>query len=521
MFEKYALKISYVIAACCTILATCLSTEIYDDIANWYAPMTRAFINGNYDEAFNANVPTLNVNIAGIIGKILPLSPFSCLILTGCFFFIFTIPLVYYITNFVLKDKNKASLAALLYTIAPQIIRFSVNGLLNSSKNFFLCAIIALLISIYRKNSFFKNILLGLLFAFTAMSRAECIAFIPFFGIAYLIILIRKIVKNDLKKDNVNVKKAVFVSISSIFLLFFSFTLTSTPKLHEVYKQTNIPSFDYRQSRIIGKILNIKTTTPKHNFVERAGFDDISKSQTKFIKSFKIINIIKAVTKGSYTLYFILALIGLLMLIIKKKFNQRYLWLILFCIINFSIIIFFTNSSRYYSINTILLMPLTINGIYFILELLKSKPIIINFWNKKHPLRYMLYVGLISIAIIQIIHGMKKTFSTRDKGQYLAGKWLAKEYKNNPSLKNKKLLTTSAQIGYYADVDIFYSIAYTNDQILNKNLDKLKNFYFIAIRNRKNDKLISFLKKQPFLEIVKCNFDNKVTLFRNKFLNYK
>lgn len=510
------LKISYIIAGLCSLLAVFFASEIYDDIANWYAPMTRAFINGDLHNALNANVPTLNVTIAGIIGKILPIAPFTALVLVGCLFYIATIPLVYYICNYILKNKNKAAIGALLYAIAPQIIRYSVNGLLNSGKNFFLTLCVALLFWIYQKNTLYKNILLGIAFSLLAMSRAECAVFLPFFGLAYLIILVKRYLEKEPedteKESKKNTLLMLFLSIALVVVSFFS---VSYPKLHSVYKQTNIPSFDFRQSEAIGKIIKVKTVRPPDFFVNDSGLADRNVGKQKIAKSNSFNGVFKAVASGSYQLYLIFAIIGLAFLIKCKRFSQRYFWLVVLSFINFFIIIMAANSSRYYSINTILLMPLTVSGLYYVAGFLGSIKKLNLLWNNKKNIRYIIFIGLFAIGSGQVFNGMKKTFSTRDKDQCLAGKWLASEYARKPHSKKYKLLSTSSQVAFYSGIDRFYSLPYSTEEILTANMNKLKDYGFIAVRNRKNDKLLTFLKKQAWLKV---EFDSKVTLFRNKDL---
>lgn len=519
--HKNILKISYIMAGLCSLLAVFFTTEIYDDIANYYAPMARAFSRGNFEHAFYANVPILNSTLAGILVKIFNINAFKALVIISTAFYIATIPVLYNILKLVLKEKKLAALGAFLFVISPVIIRFSTTGLLNSAKTFFLSVAILLIYSIYKKNLFYKSLLLGIVMALLALARVESCVYLPVLGIFYLIAVAKNYRQQVKVKDIVKSKLAAKYTLY-LGLLIISFVAVITPQFISVYKQCGVPAFDGRQSEIFAKILKVDYKVAKDPFRENITVVGVKKEKTESIAmSSSVLGSFKSFARGSYFLYLIFAALGLI-IYIKKKRLKFHEWLLLSVVlINWLVICTIMNSARYYSINGLLLMPFTITGLIAVIKRLITMDFIIKLWAKK-AFKILVYCSLIALILVQFVNGMKKVFSKKQKGSYYTGMWINNTL-NKPlrtsddSEQSISLGTNCPALAFYSDVRKLLIFSQNNTaEFIKERLNQLSRYDYIAVENKKSDHILKILNNCHHFKAIKTNYpyNNKVTIYK-------
>ena len=442
--------------------------DVYDDIAAWYAPMTRAFAEGNWNVAFSPFVPILSTTLAGLLSS-LGVEAFRSLVVVSCLFYIASIPVLYYVLKYFLKREDYAAWGCLLYVLAPKIIRFGCTGLLNPAKNFFIIAAIALILSSAKRLKWFNTLLLGIVLAGLALARAETIVFSPLLVLwyAYFIFINKKI---ELQERLIK----IFLHCLVITTMFF---ICVSPRLYQTYKIIGVPVLDIRQAGYVCKILpfvrkdikthflNAKTInvmtnaeseldTRQINYINQQlpyikkedrvkHYFDIKRKSLKASDKNKqgwdeVLKGIECFIRGAYIPYLIVALIGIFIWWRKKQ--NRTEGFLLFSIIIFQATVLATwmNSVRHNTINLIMLLPFTFIGIKFICKTLVSY---------KKFFKLILIIGFIVLAVYQIKNGAKKAIYSKYDYEYKTGYWI-KANKDKFRKLDSKIIVASSQPQY-------------------------------------------------------------------------
>ena len=230
-----------------TLLHVLFLNETYRDVGNCYATFTRIFAEGGFREALNPGLPILPILMAGTLSLVTGLEAFRSLILIDGFFYVALIaPLYWFLKRFVSSKLAAWGVFACLF--APKIIRFSLCGLPEPARNFFLVLSALLVFSIFDKPKFYKTVLLGLALAGFTLSRSEGILIsIMMLGTMFLFQLFPR-EKPDWRR---RVRTALFCTCSGFlfFLLFLS------PRMYLNYQTTGYPTPDCRLDRYIQKYL--------------------------------------------------------------------------------------------------------------------------------------------------------------------------------------------------------------------------------------------------------------------------
>lgn len=442
--------------------------DIYDDIAAYYAPMTRAFAEGNWDVAFSPFVPILSTTIAGLLSS-LGVEAFRSLVVVSCLFYIASIPVLYYIFKYFFKRDDFAAWGCLLYVLAPKIIRFGCTGLLNPAKNFFIIASIALILASAKHLKWRNTLLLGIVLAGLALARAETIVFLPLLVLwyAYFIFIDKKI---ELKERLIK----IFLHCLVITTMFF---ICVSPRLYQSYKATGVPILDIRQADYVCKVLpfvrkDVKThylsaktinampnaeselDTRQVNYINKQlphikkedrvkHYFDIKRKSLKASNKNKqgwdeVLKGIECFVRGAYRPYLIVALMGIFIWWRTKQ--NRAEGFIFLSIIIFQATVLATriNSVRHNNINLIMLLPFTFIGIKFICETLVSY---------KKFFKLILIIGFIVLAVYQIRNGAKKAISRKYDYEYKTGYWI-KANKDKFRKSESKIIVASSQAQY-------------------------------------------------------------------------
>ena len=482
------------------ILACLISTlhiffcfDVYDDIAAWYAPMVRAFAEGDWNNAFSPAVPVLSTSLAGLL-TYFGLGPFRALVVVSCLFYIASIPVLYYILKYFLKREDHAAWGCMLYVVAPKIIRFSCTGLLNPARNFFIIAAIALILASSKRLKWFNTLLLGVVLAALALARAETIVFLPFLTLwyAYFIFIDKKL---ELKKRLIR----IFLHCLVITTMFF---ICVSPRLCQTYKLFGVPVLDQRQTHII---TSTSFAVPDHEYAPFI----IAKRKTIIPSSklkrgwARIWQGVECFTRGAYTPYLILALLGIYLWWKKKRDRAEAFMLFSIIIINLAVLITIVNSVRYYTINLIMLLPFTFIGIKFLWDILISY---------KKFLKPVLVIALSAVVVLQILNGVKKAIKHKYDYEHKTGYWI-KGNKNKFCTSDSRIIVAATQPQYPLWADAVWLNISDNKIQFTEQLNEIKEADFVVLEDDQLD-AIEILKRQKEFKLLEQEYP-EVLIFVN------
>jgi len=478
--------------------------DVYDDIAAWYAPMTRAFAEGNWSNAFIPTVPILSTSLAGLLAY-LGLEPFRALVVISCLFYIASIPVLYYILKYFLKREDYAAWGCVLYVVAPKIIRFSCTGLLNPAKNFFIIAAIALILSSVKRLKWINTLLLGIVLAGLALARAETIIFLPFLVLcyAYFIFIDKKV---ELKKRLIR----IFLHCLVITTMFF---ICVSPRLYQSYKVAGVPVLDIRQAGYVCKILPF--TQKKYQarlFItaERKTIIPDTKGKRGWAMTWQGV---ECFTRGAYTPYFILALLGIYLWWKKKKDRAEAFMLFSIIVINTAVLITISNSVRYYTITLIMLLPFTFIGIKFLWDLLPELKRFTFFTEKPKAMRMvkaLVVVALVAVVVLQILNGAKKAIKRKYDYEYKSGFWI-KENKDKFYTSGSRIIVAATQPQYPFWADAIWLNISANKIQFTEQLSEIKGADFVVLESKQHE-AIEILKQQNEFKLLEQQH-RKVLIF--------
>jgi hypothetical protein len=502
-----------VLAVIFVVLHMVFCIDVYDDIAKCYGPEARAFGRGDWANAFEDRIPPLMPSLAGCLCYV-GMHPFSALIFfSGLFYIIATFPLFALLKQFI-KREELAAWGCLMYLLAPKIIRFSCTGLLNSGKIFFLLWSIWLVLSFFHKKSWFKIILLGIALAGLSLIRGEGLVYMPLI-LGWVAILLWR--ENSYKiSAKLLIDCCRYILVAFVVMLGFI-----SPQLYRMYRNTGYPVTDSRQVKTIKSMFK-KGSTHRTWDTTRT-----KKSRSELIVS-KLGRLATAFVRGSYSIYLALAIIGLVVIIRRKEFIFEY-WL-LFSVIIFNTALFASVviAYRYFTINLLLLMPLTVTGLKFIWDLAGKaipRPASADSsrlangieWVNRHNLpRIILVTGLVVLGIVQIQNGLRKLSSTKYAYEKGVGLWVQQQYAALGEVAEKHRMSIASdkpQYAFWGDADILWlDLKKTPDKDF---LPVLQQADFAIARNGKK-KVIDVVEKSGLFIEVDHPYEGSVRVFKRK-----
>ncbi|MFA6716020.1 MAG: hypothetical protein WCS27_11635 [Victivallaceae bacterium] len=458
--------------------------DLYDDIAAWYAPMTRAFVRGEWDNAFTLSVPVLNSTLAGIF-SLSGMEPFRALVLVSCLFYVASIPVLFQVLRYFLKRDDYAAWGCFLYVVAPKIIRFSCTGLLNPAKNFFIIAAVALILTATKRLKWTNTFLLGIVLAGLALARAETIIFLPFLVLwyAYFIFADKKI---DVPRRLVR----IFVHCLVITLVFFACV---SPRLYQSYKLTGTPVLDIRQANYAYKVFPFSRETYSQKLIITVP-RETEVPNPKLHNGWEMIwQGIECFVRGSYSLYLVLALFGIYLWWKRKENRPEAFMLFSIVIINAAILIGISNSVRYYTINSIMLLPFTFIAIKSAWDLL----------SVRKSLKSLAVFLMIAIASLQIINGIKKAITHEYDFEYKVGHWIRNGGKTPVNGKRLVIAATQPQYSFWADA-VWMNISENRIQFA-EQLEVIRKADFVVLGREQLDALAILRKQKEFNQLKQMN----------------
>jgi 4-amino-4-deoxy-L-arabinose transferase-like glycosyltransferase len=406
LFSANPLLFTAVIAGVVICLVhLCFSINIPDDVAAYYGSMVEAFGNGQWREAFLENVPPLMPALAGIVHST-GVDTFSALIIVSSGFYLLTLfPLYKFLRLFV--SERVSGLGCLLYIIAPKIIEMGCSGLLNSGRNFFFMMVAWLLLSYARKAAPVKLLLFAVCLAGLTLVRGEGIIYLPLFLLWFVCLSQRR----EILKKNAPVKAFAHVLLRLVCVITIVLAVLS-PRIYQIYQCTGIPAVDIRQADMIAGILD---NTPRCVDLSNDAESNDSGIELTGDQPFRL-NWRQLRSEVSFIngeIYLWLAVIGVILLWRRRMLNLEHIVLLSFMIWNILIFLIVAFNLRYFTLNILLLMPLTVYGLMWLYQICAER-----------RLRSLFTAVAVLLAVWQIYSGTAAALDRRHVDELQLNHWL-------------------------------------------------------------------------------------------------
>ncbi|MCP3968440.1 MAG: glycosyltransferase family 39 protein [Lentisphaerae bacterium] len=468
-------------------------TDVYNDISMFYGPITQAFADGDWDRAFSGIIGPLNPALASVFVK-LGFHSFVALMIVSCIFYVLCIFPIFGFLRILLGNKNYAAWGCVMYILTPKIIRFGCTGLLNSGRNFFLAGAVFLVLSFFEKVRTWKLILLGFCLAGLALNRGEGLLYAPLFIIWLLLI--------PLQEANWKLSRKIsWMAFKRIFIVTTVTLICIQPRMVQMYNETGVPCTDIRQAETAKMALvstgvfkeDVTQTSSKQTFVAENG-----RKRSKLLSFRKLHRLVDCFGRGSYWIYLGFALIGLGVMLFRKKFNFRLLLPI--SVIAYSTLIFFQVilAYRYFTLNAMLMLPFSFTGLYFLYK-----------QAEKRRLKYVFIAALIVMGIFQAGNGMRKVLSRKYDYEKGIGDWLTVHKPELARGAELKMISPKPQYSYWSGIPFVGG----NEPTIYVDRDYLlKNKINLAVVDIKNTDMIKAIENSGLYVEVKHPY-KKVRVF--------
>ncbi len=485
-------------------VAFCLN--LYDDVARCYGPMVQDIGNARWHQAFTGYdmIAPLVQTLAGVLCYC-GVKAYTALIIISALFYIITIFPLYGLLRRFISD-NYAAWGCFAYIVAPKIIRFSGTGLLNSARNFFIIWALYALLKFFDHYKKGQLIWLGVALGGLALARGEGVGFIPLFGLFFIIIFY-------LKQRHKSSHLLLLKLIGYIMLLATVFLSIISPRLIQMYRDTGYPVIDKRQAHYLYFLFGQPDEKLKKESLNRPTVTEVISGQpaplprvkqpvrAKAHRTAYWLEFLGDISRGSYELYLILAIVGIVVIVKTHQWRAEYYLLLAVAFFNALIFYNVVIAYRYFTINLLLFMPFTVLGVVFLVEQIKK-----YLPNRLQP-RLILLLALLAITSGQVINGMAMV--KRDHRCWFfkpVGEWL----RSQAPKQRLVIISDQPQFAFWADAIR-----------PNINLDKAENiarlqklqFDYLVITNRHHEALLKTLDKLGYHK-VKHPYQAVATIYR-------
>lgn len=378
---------------------------MYRDVSGRYAPMARAFCQGDWSMAFDKDFSPLTPVLGGAIASVTGLDPYAGLLAAGGLLYVLAIIPLYYILKTVLGDSNQAGWGCLLYAVAPKIIRIGCTGLLESGRNFMLLSALALIFSFFKERRLWKLALLGFSMTGLCLARSECTAYLPFLAALFLLMHWRS-------KGYARSLEALRGLTVPVIVSLGAFLLGALPRLMQVSAVCGFPAMDRKQADFARHLLGLP------------GYEDISTLDLTIdagqrvhglFSLERIFDWVGCLVNGAYPVYLAMAVIGIVLLARSRKISFEGWALIATAIFNALLFLMINLSPRYFNVTVPLLMPFTV---YLAFEVYNRMPL-------RYRTAFLCAMALVAAA--QVWNGMEQAFSSDGREERKIGLWLKAE----------------------------------------------------------------------------------------------
>lgn len=387
------IRLAFFLGLVFTAISTVLITGYAND-AGLYIALIHAFAIGDWNRAFMDSIPPLFPAAAGIICKF-GVAPWDAAVIVSGVLCILTIfPLYGTLCFFV--DKKYAAWGALFYILAPKVMRWGFAPLTEGGRFFFLMLSVYFLFSFCRDKKTGRLVYLGISLALLALARGEGILFAP--------VIIFALIWLCLKKNQYTVT-ADFVRKTALYCLVIlvSFLVVLSPRLYQVYRKTGLPATDVRVVNVLKKQYGkLYDSSRQADEIAICSFSNspvavpikMPDERRRFSVNY-LLDFLKNIVRGSYEVYLVLAVPGMLLLIRGRRWTLEYGILIFLAAANGAIYYFFSTPYRYFIVNIMLLLPFTMSGYNAVLV-----------WAEKLRVIKPLAAGVFVLSLIQMVNGL-------------------------------------------------------------------------------------------------------------------
>lgn len=427
--SKKVIWLAFALGVVFSVISTLFITGYAND-GGLYIAMIHAFSIGDWNRAFLDSIPPLFPIMAGLVCK-LGFTPWSAAILVSSAFYVIAIFPLYGILCFFM-DKKYAAWGVLFYILAPRIMRWGMAPLTDGCRLFFLILPIYFMFSFCRNKKMSSLVWLGVALALLALTRGEGILFAPVIMLALLLLCFKD---NGYKITAVFIRKALLYCLVTIFVML----VVVSPRLFQVYQKTGFPAIDARVAnqfkKFYGKIhaadkqasakydVAIYCFTNSPSAVPIKSIDKRDRLSVKYMADF-----LQNIVRGSYEVYFAMAVLGMILLLAWRQWTLEYGVLIFFAVMNAAMFYSFSIPYRYFIVNVMLLMPFTILGYKQALD-----------WAVRFKAAKLLMAGVFVLAVGQVIKGMDNSIDQSKIYWQKTGKLLKQnELKNADGRGNSK-----------------------------------------------------------------------------------
>lgn len=425
-----------------------------------YLAALDAFRLHHWDLAFPPHLPTFYTGLAGPLCQI-GIEPVRALVLISGVFTALTIFPLFGLLKKMLPEKQ-AAWGGILFALFPDIIHCGVAPLIDSGRFFFLTASLYLIFSMPTdKISWRKLCLLGLSYGALALVRAEGICFVAITTLLYCVLLYKDLFwKKKFSFRNLG-RTALFILLP-VILMF----LICSPRMYQMQRLTGYPCLDSRQIKPIKKITDRIIFKQKDPSTLATDTEKKAPENNRWKKRYW-----KNFFSSLNILYLPFSLLGLLLLLCRKKMTI-YHWLMLLTMLLNSVLHYGLQAAagRYFLANIIFLLPFTITGYTVVFEEAK----------KKSQLLAALGCAIaVSIAAIEVARSMATLDSgnakdfRKAKNVFHNGGPLASICNSGCQYPTVLLLGSDYGLGYYAEVNLVQYSNYPMGLADEKTIDDL------------------------------------------------
>ncbi len=412
--------LALVFAAFCVLSHLFFLTDIHRDTAHVYAVFTRAIGEGNFSGGIATQVPMLSITLAGFLAYCGVEAVKALTLAAGVFYLATCFPLRRLLERYV--SPLAAAWGCVLYVCAPKLIRFYCAPLLDSAKTFFLIAAVLYFLRSAEEPKAKNAILLGVSAGLLAAARGEGILLTAALLAGYLFFVL-------IFRRNAAWKKHVAALLTAVICAM----AVLTPFCAMNYSKSGYFITDARIAYAIKSKLAPAAPQPAETAEKKASFVTYSNDLTE--KS-TLLHDISSFVRGSYELYLILALLGMLLIIKKREWRSDYWLLIGLTAMQCAIYMATVSSQRYYLFLIPLFMMFTLTGVDFVRNLImKYLPV---------KLHILCAIGCAALLLGQIANGVKRAYSSKGKDFQAAGKWIAEYGKKH--FPDRKLIIFAPQM---------------------------------------------------------------------------
>ena len=344
------------------------------------------------------------------------------------------------------------------------MIRHSCAPLLESTKLFFLIAAVLYFFRCSEKPKLKNMVFFGLSAGFLAVSRIEGVFIsLALLGGYWLFLLLFR--KNIAWKKQI---AALMVAVICAVAAAAPFCAMNYSKSGYFTPDARIIDFAKSQISKITEKSTYAASAAAEKTEKRVTYNDDMTAKTTLTHN------ISCLIRGSYELYLIFALIGMILIFKRKQWRADYWLLIAVSVLQCVIYAATISAQRYYLFLIPLFMMFTLTGMSFVREL------IIKYLPKK--LQIICIIACAAVLAGQVASGVKRAYSSKGEDLQAAGKWIAEYGKKH--FPDRKLVIFAPQMNEVA----YWSGAIHTDSYEKKQNDPttFKDFDLAVVHRKKS-----------------------------------